>query len=74
MNLAATLDKWPRFPAAQDWLDTALREQSASVQKDFEEFLELNRPAGSPVRSPEVRRQLFEEYLRWTRRATGAPH
>jgi uncharacterized protein len=74
VNLAATLDKWPRFPAAQDWLDTALREQSASVQKDFEEFLRLNRPAGSSARSPAERRQLFEEYLKWTRSATRAPH
>jgi uncharacterized protein len=65
VNLAATVAKWPRFPAAKDWLDTALREQSASVRRDFEEFLRINNPAG--VSSPAARKQLFEEYLRWTR-------
>jgi uncharacterized protein len=72
VNLAATLAKWPRFPAAKEWLDRTLREQTASVQRDFEDFLRVNGPAGSPTRSPEARRQLFEEYLKWTRSATGA--
>jgi TRAP-type uncharacterized transport system substrate-binding protein len=74
VNLAATLTKWQRFPAAKEWLDRILREQTASVQKDFEEFLRVNSPAGSAVRSPQARRQLFEEYLRWTRGTTGAPN
>jgi TRAP-type uncharacterized transport system substrate-binding protein len=72
VNLAATLTRWPRFPAAQQWLDRTLREQTASVQRDFEDFLQVNSAAGSPTPSPEARRQLFEEYLRWTRSATGA--
>jgi uncharacterized protein len=72
VNLAATLGKWSRFPAAKDWLDKTLQEQTASVQRDFEEFLRANSPAGSPARSPEERRQLFEGYLKWTRSATGA--
>jgi uncharacterized protein len=72
VNLAATLAQWPRFPAAKEWLDRTLREQTASVQRDFEDFLLVNSPEGSPVRSPEARKQLFEEYLKWTRGATGA--
>jgi TRAP-type uncharacterized transport system substrate-binding protein len=71
VNLAATLDKWPRAAAAKEWLDNALREQSASVQKDFEEFLRVNGPPGAP--SPAVRKQLFDEYLKWTRGTTAAP-
>jgi uncharacterized protein len=74
VNLAATLDKWPRFPAAKEWLDKTLREQTASVQRDFEEFLRVNSPVGLAARSPEARRELFEEYLKWTRSATGAPN
>jgi hypothetical protein len=73
VNLAATLGKWSRFPAAQEWLDKALREQTASVQRDFDEYLRANSPAGLPTRSPEARRQLFEEFLKWNRHATGAP-
>jgi hypothetical protein len=71
VNLAATLAKWSRVPAAQEWLDTALREQSASVQKDFEEFLRARRLPGAP--SPAVRKQLFDEYMKWTRSTTTAP-
>jgi uncharacterized protein len=70
VNLAATLPGWPRFPAAQEWLNTALHEQSASVQRNFEEFLRTSIPPGSPVPSPAKRKQLFEEYLKWTRSTT----
>jgi hypothetical protein len=69
VNLAATLGKWPRFPAAKEWLDKTLRERAAAVQKAFDAFLRAN---SSPTLSPEVRRQLFEEYLKWSRSATGA--
>jgi TRAP-type uncharacterized transport system substrate-binding protein len=71
VNLVATLDKWPRTAAAKEWLDNALREQSASVHKDFEEFLRVNGLQGAP--SPGVRKQLFDEYLKWTRSPTAAP-
>jgi uncharacterized protein len=71
VNLVATLDKWQRVPAAKEWLDNALREQSASVHKDFEEFLRVNGPPG--VLSPAARKQLFDEYLKWTRSTTAAP-
>ena len=74
VNLAATLGKWPRFPAAKEWLDKTLREQTASVQRVFDEYLRANSRAGSPTLSPEIRIQLFEEYLKWTRSATGAPN
>jgi TRAP-type uncharacterized transport system substrate-binding protein len=70
VNLAATLSNLSRFPAAQEWLDTALREQSASVQRNFDEFLRSSMPAGSPVPTRAERKQLFEQYLRWTRSTT----
>jgi TRAP-type uncharacterized transport system substrate-binding protein len=67
VNLAATLGGWPRFAAAKEWLDKTTQEQSASVQKAFEEFLRASSPPGAPPISPSVRRQLFEEYVKWTR-------
>jgi hypothetical protein len=73
VNLAATLSRWPRFPTAKEWLDRTLREQTASVQREFDQFLQVNSPKWSPTPSPEERRQLFEEYLKWTRAARGAP-
>lgn len=73
VNLAATLARWQRFPIAKDLLEKTLREQTASVQKDFEQFLRVNSPRGAPGRSPEERRRLFEEYLKWTRASTGGP-
>jgi TRAP-type uncharacterized transport system substrate-binding protein len=73
VNLAATLGGWTRFPAATEWLDMAMREQSASVQRDFDEFLRVNGPTGALPPSSAARRQLFEQYLTWTRRATRMP-
>jgi TRAP-type uncharacterized transport system substrate-binding protein len=74
VNLAATLAGWTRFPAAKEWLDTTMREQSASVQREFEEFLRANSPAGSPAPSSAERKRLFEEYRKWMRSATETPH
>jgi TRAP-type uncharacterized transport system substrate-binding protein len=74
VNLAATLTRWQRFPAAKVWLDKALRQQTAAMQRDFEEFLRAQDAAGSQPRSPEQRRQLFDGYLKWTRSATGEPN
>jgi TRAP-type uncharacterized transport system substrate-binding protein len=73
VNLAASLTRWPRFPAAKEWLDRTLREQTASVQRQFDEFLQANSPPGWPTHSPGERRQLFEEYLKWTQGTRGAP-
>jgi uncharacterized protein len=73
VNLAATLPRWPRFPIAKELLEKNLHEQTASVQRDFEQFLRVNSPRGSPGRSAEERRRLFEEYLKWTRASTGTP-
>jgi TRAP-type uncharacterized transport system substrate-binding protein len=67
VNLAATLNGWSRFAAAKEWLDRSTQEQSASVQKAFEEFLAANSPPGAPALSASARRQLFEEYVKWTR-------
>jgi uncharacterized protein len=66
VNLAATLPGWPRFAAAREWLDRTKRDQMASVQNRFEEFLRTRFP-GQRELSPELRKQLFEEFVKWTR-------
>jgi uncharacterized protein len=74
VNLALALTGWQRFPAADQWIDRNLREQTALVQRSFEEFLRVSNPPGSPALAPAERRRLFEEYLKWTRDSTGAPN
>jgi hypothetical protein len=73
VNLAATLPGWTRTAAAKDWLDQTKQEQTASVQKVFEDFLRASSPPGSPPPSPKERSQLFDEFVKWTRNASGAP-
>jgi TRAP-type uncharacterized transport system substrate-binding protein len=72
VNLAATLAGWSRTAAAKDWLDQIRQEQTASVQKVFEDFLRASSAPGSPPPSPKQRSQLFEEFVKWTRSSTGA--
>jgi uncharacterized protein len=74
VNFTATLPGWSRFAAAQEWLDRTTQEQSASIQRAFEKFLRTNSPPGSPPISPKERRQLFEEFMKWTRESTGTAY
>src|SRR5205814_593696 len=73
VNLAAGLSGWSRFAAAEEWLDRAKLEQTASVQRRFEEFLTATRPPGSPALSPKVRKELFEGFVTWSRNSNGTP-
>ena len=74
VNFAATLTGWSRFAAAQEWIERTTQEQSASIQRAFEEFLRANTPPGSPAISPKERRQLFDEFVKWTRESTGTAY
>ena len=69
VNLAATVAGISRFPAAKEWLDRATLEQMASVRRRFDEFLGATRPAGSPAPSPRLRRELFEQFMKWSRKS-----
>jgi TRAP-type uncharacterized transport system substrate-binding protein len=73
VNLAATLTGWSRTAAAKDWLEQTKQEQTASVQKVFEDFLRASSAPGSTPPSPKERSQLFEEFVKWTRNSMGAP-
>src|SRR5262249_7395918 len=74
VNLAATLTGWQRFPAAKEWLEQAVREQTAFAQSGFEVFLRAKSRERSLPRSREQRRQLYGDYLKWTRGGTGSPN
>lgn len=73
VNLAATLTGWSRSAVAKDWLDQTKQEQTASVQKVFEDFLRASSAPGSPPPSPKERSRLFEEFVKWTRNSMGSP-
>jgi hypothetical protein len=74
VNLAAPLTGWPRAAAAKDWLDQTKQEQTASVQKVFDDFLRASSAPGSPPPTPKERSQLFEEFMKWTRNSVSAPN
>jgi len=73
VNLAVTLDGWSRFDAAEAWLAKAQQEQAALVRKNFEQFMSATRGPGTPARSPNAKRELFEEFMQWSRRSVGTP-
>jgi hypothetical protein len=73
VNLAATLDGWSRFDAAEAWLAKAQQEQAALVRKNFEQFLSATRGPGTPALSPNAQKELFEEFMQWSRRSVGTP-
>jgi TRAP-type uncharacterized transport system substrate-binding protein len=73
VNLAANLNGWTRFPVAEEWLARIRREQSVVMQRNFEEFLSTTGGPGLSTLSPQRRRELFEEFVKWTRKSVGTP-
>ena len=71
VNLAADVAPWPRFAAAREWLVRIKRQQAAAMQKGFEEFLTTTGSPGLTSLSPAQRRELFEEFVKWTRKSVG---
>jgi uncharacterized protein len=73
VNLATDLVGWTRSAAAREWLTTIRREQAAAMQKGFEDFLSTTGGPGLSTLSPKQRRDLFEEFIKWTRRSVDSP-
>ena len=71
MNLAADLSGLPRFAASTEWLARIRRQQAASMQQGFEKFLSTSGAPGPSALSPKQRRELFEEFVKWTRGSAG---
>jgi TRAP transporter TAXI family solute receptor len=71
VNLGAALPGWPRAQAAETWLKDALQMQRDLLKDLFEEFLR-SRPRSEEL-SAAQRKQLFEEFERWTRKSINQP-
>jgi TRAP-type uncharacterized transport system substrate-binding protein len=73
VNLAANLAGWTRFAVAEEWLARIRREQAVVMQRNFEEFLSTTGGPGLSALSPQRRRELFEEFVKWTRKSVSTP-
>jgi hypothetical protein len=73
VNLASPLAGWSRFAAADDWLSSAKQEQTASMQKMFDQFLSGMGGSGSSAFSPKERKEMLDEFVSWTRKSISAP-
>jgi TRAP transporter TAXI family solute receptor len=69
VNLATDLAGWARFAAARELLTKIRREQATAMQKNFEEFLSTTGGPGLSTLSPKQRRELFEEFIKWSRKS-----
>jgi uncharacterized protein len=69
VNLATDLAGWTRAAPARESLVRIKREQTAAMQKGFEEFLNTTGGPSLSTLSPAQRRELFQEFLKWTRRS-----
>jgi TRAP-type uncharacterized transport system substrate-binding protein len=72
VNLAADLTSLPRFAASTEWLARIKKQQAVAMQQGFEKFLSTTGASG-PALSPKQRRELFEEFVKWTRGSAGTP-
>jgi len=64
VELSAQAPGWPRFPAAQEWLDERRGQALQEMRVAFNEFLDRwSEPVAQVKQSEQT--QLFEEFLRW---------
>lgn len=64
VELRAQIPGWPRFPAAQAWLDERRQQALQDMRLAFNEFLDRwSEPAAKVEQNSQTK--LFEEFLRW---------
>jgi len=70
INLFATVPGWPRFAAAERWLDHFARSETtdASLRAEFERALDTT---GSIASTPSERDRLYQDFLRWREEKWG---
>jgi hypothetical protein len=44
------------------------------VQRSFEAFLSTKRGPGAPPLSPSQQKELFEDFVKWTRKSIATPN
>src|SRR5215813_5003977 len=74
VSLAASLQGWKRFPAAQAWLDRHANTASETRRK-FDQFIAARGldPGKSASATPEQNSALFEQFLEWQKASAAKP-
>jgi hypothetical protein len=73
VSLAAPLQGWKRFGAAQAWLDKHSN-TSAETRRKFDEFMAMRgTDPKSAAAAPDQNSALFEQFLEWQRASAGKP-
>jgi len=74
VSLAAPLQGWKRFPAAQAWLDKHAN-MASDTRRKFDEFLAARGtdPGKAAAATPEQNSALFEQFLEWQKASAAKP-
>jgi TRAP transporter TAXI family solute receptor len=64
VNLTAKVKGWNRFPAATEWLDTALAQQDRPFKIDP---ALARQQAARAARDPKSQERLFQQFMQWSR-------
>jgi uncharacterized protein len=67
VNLAGTVPGWRRFPAAQEWLDNAKKEETTSLRGSFRKFIGQKASQLEDTTDPAVQERLFQQFMEWSR-------
>jgi uncharacterized protein len=73
VNLAAKVNGWKRFAAAEQWLASNQKVSTDDTQARFEQFVSAKGAAAAQANSPVSKEQLFQEFLRWQRSSPPRP-
>jgi uncharacterized protein len=72
VNLAGTIPGWKRFPAAQEWLDNAKKENASSLGGSFRKFIaEKASQLKEDTTDPAVQERLFKQFMEWSQASKG---
>jgi TRAP transporter TAXI family solute receptor len=74
VSLAAPLQGWKRFPAAQAWLDKHAN-MASETRRKFDQFMTTRGldPSKAASATPEQNSVLFEQFLEWQRASAAKP-
>jgi hypothetical protein len=65
VNMAAAINGWQRFPAAQDWLDRNTK--PGTLTGGIDSALARTQAARAAPGNPAEQERLFQEFLKWSR-------
>jgi TRAP-type uncharacterized transport system substrate-binding protein len=68
VNLSANIPGWPRFPAAQQWLDQQQAEKTAKTPPGIDVKQARKQAAKAAPHDAAEQERLFKEFLEWSRK------